>query len=151
MKRLFSILAPVGVAALLLAASAALTNAEAQPGSCWKCVYHPEPQPNGTYACMPAADGLGNRSCTLVYGGCVLGSICGYYRRRPDGTYEESTPRTTRRAPRATSQVRGSAEGAPVRVASRAVDRGCNGAIVARYYDEGTSRRLLQATRAIRI
>lgn len=151
MKRLLLAMSTIGGAVLLLATTGSLAPLSAQPGTCYKCTASHTTY--GTYSCVPAADGLGHSSCQVIYGqGCILGSICGYYRRRADGTFEESPPRREpRRAKRAVSDSRGSAGVVFRQVASGVIGLGCNGAIVNRKYDQETSQRLVANTRTIRI
>jgi hypothetical protein len=126
--------------------AATANPAAAQPGTCYKCTYS-----SGSYNCIPAGDGLGNRTCQVLYGqGCVLGSICGYYSKRPDGTFEDPA----RRAPRMTSpSPEGSTRGIARTAAStaRSVSRGCNETIIGREYSAEESRRLARAARVINI
>ncbi len=138
-----------GVALVVVAIAGVTRSAAAQPGTCWKCTYNSS---SGTYTCNPAADGLGHSSCVVWYGqGCVLGSICGYYRQRGDGTFEGSKPPAPRRGRQLLTGAPALTKATVQTGKERDVERGCNGTIVRRQYGEETQRELARGTRAISI
>lgn len=133
------------VAALLLVSSA--TTLPAQRGNCWQCTLN---QGTQTYSCISGTT-LGHTSCEYYGGqGCVVGSICGYYRRLADGSVADTRTLSARRAMLGAERQ----DVAPfVKAAAsspRAVERGCNDTIIRRVYDRAEARRLARSTRVIR-
>lgn len=139
------------IAVGLLALSGGTSRLEAQRFTCWQCVLD---QGSHTYSCQYGAS-VGNTSCTYVGGeqGCYLGSLCGLYRPQPlaDGSFEPSVPGA--RGKRAQLQDRRAGTTTLLRLASlsRSVERGCNGIVVRREYDEAAVRELRRRSRVIRV
>lgn len=148
MKKLIRLCYAIGAAGVITAASGGSSPLQAQHGQdCWQCTWY---APGQYFACAYGGT-IGSNSCTIISGGCVTGSRCGLYRPLADGTFNKrkspsSTSLSTLKAvaSRRSSSVR-------VSLASRLVERACDGTIVRRNYDALAGQGLKRATRTIRV
>lgn len=149
MSKLIKFCYVFGAASIIAAMAGWSAPLQAQHGgNCWQCTWYVQWPNQGYFTCVFNGS-IGWNSCTVIAGGCVTGGQCGYYRPLADGTFDKAKPDSSGVPLKAV--VSGRSSSARITLASRSVERGCNGTIVRRTYGAVAVQGLKRATSTIRV